>query len=101
MQTGTGAVSSQAARMIGPIPKSVYGTSSLKYTWGEIGGFIDVKSGTNYEVQTGFKVFDASQNLLSAEDGAPFTVSWEDANSYAAGLTATVAAVTLLIAEMF
>lgn len=79
----------------------MYGESSLKYTWGEIGGFIDIKSGSNYEVQTGFKVFDTSGNLLSSEDGAPFTVSWEDTNSHAAVLTATAAAVALLFAQMF
>ena len=39
-----------AARMIGPIPQSVYGDSSLKFTWGEIPGFIDVKSGKTYQL---------------------------------------------------
>jgi len=46
------------SRMIGPIPNSVYGTSSLKYTWGEISGFVDIKSGTTYSVKTGYRIFN-------------------------------------------
>ena len=57
-------VKCSVARLIGPVPSSVIPKSSvagsLKLFWGEIEGFVDVKSGVNYQVLSGYKIFDAS-----------------------------------------
>ena len=93
-------VTCQATRMIGPIPASVYGDSSLRFTWGEIPGFIDIKSGVNYRVDTGYKVF--KNDVVSSEDsGAPFVAAWLDSNSNATGLVLTAAAASLMLSSLF
>lgn len=93
-------VTCEVTRMIGTIPASVYGDSSLRFTWGEIPGFVDIKSGVNYEVQTGFRVFQAGA-LSSQGNGTLFTAAWVDSHSNATGLAMTVAAASLLLAGLF
>ena len=90
-------VTCQATRMIGPIPASVYGDSSLRFTWGEIPGFIDIKSGVNYEVSTGYTIYKNGV-MSAAANGAPFVTAWIDSYSNATGLTLTAAAASMLLA---
>ena len=94
-------VSCGVSRLIGSLPPEVYAGSSLTFTWGEIDGFVDVKSGTNYKVQTGYKIFDDNSTLVAEADGAAFNVMWEDSNSFATGLTAAVAATYIFLAQLF
>ena len=92
-------------RLIGPIPQSVIPKSSsagsIKLFWGEMTGFIDIKSGEDYEVENGYKIMDSSKNIVSEKAGTAFTVSWEDTNSYASGLLATAAAAAFLLMQAF
>ena len=97
----TTSVSCGVSRLIGPLPPEVYAGSSLTFTWGEIDGFVDVKSGTNYKVQTGYKIFDNSSTLVAEADGEAFDVKWEDSNSFATGLSAAVAATYIFLAQLF
>ena len=83
--------------MIGPIPASVYGNSSLRFTWGEIPGFIDIKSGVNYEVTTGYQIYKNGV-MSSSANGAPFVAAWLDSYSNATGLALTAAAASLMLA---
>ena len=86
--------------MIGTIPASVYGGSSLRSTWGEIPGFVDIKSGVNYSVKTGFRVFEAG-SLVHQGTGVVFTAAWLDSHSNADGLAFTVAAASFVVAGFF
>ena len=91
-----------ATRMIGQIPASVYGDSSLKFTWGEIPGFIDVKSGQSYSIQTGYKIFaETTFEEVDSMMGNPFDVSWVDSHSHAAGLAITVASAVVVLSSLF
>ena len=93
-------VTCQATRMIGSIPASVYGDSSLRFTWGEIPGFIDIKSKVNYGVETGYLIY--KNGVLSSEaQGAIFNVAWVDSHSNATGLALTAAAASLMLASFF
>ena len=93
-------VTCQATRMIGPIPASVYGDSSLRFTWGEIPGFIDIKSRVNYNVETGYTIY-RNGAMSSFADGTPFTVAWVDSHPKAIGLALSAAAASLMLAGFF
>lgn len=91
-------VNCEGARMIGPIPNSVFGSSSLRFTWGEITGYVDIKSGMAYSFQTGYKISTDEATYTLETDGTPIEVKWEDSVSLASSLNATVAAAALILA---
>ena len=86
-----------ASRLIGPIPNSVYGSSSLTFTWNEINGFIDIKSGMDYAFMTGYKISTDETTYTIETDGTAFNVMWEDSVSFASSLNASVAAAALIL----
>lgn len=67
-------VKCSAARMVGKIPNSVYAGSSLKFDWNQVPGFIDIKEGEKYVVQTGYKIFDSNKIFVSEMDGDQITL---------------------------
>ena len=66
------------------------------FKWGDIAGWVDIKSGHEYEVQTGYKIY-ASETATTPtleKDGSTFKLKWSDS---AISLTASIATVVALL----
>ena len=67
------------------------------FKWGDVAGWIDVKSGQDYEVQTGYKVFESATSAQPTMevDGTTFKLKW--GQDSAVGLGASIASAVALI----
>ena len=88
-------------RLVSKVPDSVFkGQDAVtKFKWGDISGWVDIKSGHEYKVQTGYKIYDNESDTSPAleKDGSTFKLKWSDS---ALNLTSAIASVAALISLM-
>ena len=91
-----------AGRLYGDIPDSVFTgqTAVTTFKWGDIAGWADIKTGNEYEVQTGYKIYasDTATTPTKEKDGATFKMTVSDT---AYGLTASIATVATILLASF
>ena len=65
-----------AGRLVDNVPDSVFSGQDTvtSFKWGDIAGWVDIKSGNEYTVQTGYKVYenDTATSPTKEKDGSTF-----------------------------
>ena len=89
-----------SGRLIGDIPDSVFTSQAnvTSFKWGDVAGWVDIKAGNEYVVQTGYKIYsgETSTTPVTEKDGSTFKLSWSDSATSMA-MTSLVAVSAILL----